>query len=116
MQRVVGRNGCACKPFYFTPSFDNSLVGDGTENPRPSHRSADGCRVYNPPRVSHHPWGCGGGCCGRMLSPAGVLLCALMWHPAGARNVSLLVAVGAGGAPALNTAPPLVRRPRIYPV
>src|SRR5258708_15146550 len=50
------------------------------------------------------PWGCGVGYCGRMLSPAVVLLCALMCHPAGARNVALLVAVGQFGDPALKTA------------
>ncbi len=44
------------------------------------------------------------GYCGRMLSPAVVLLCALMCHPAGARNVALLVAVGQFGDPALKTA------------
>src|SRR5258708_36137446 len=39
-----------------------------------------------------------------MLSPAVLLLCALMCHPAGARNVALLVAVGQFGDPALKTA------------
>jgi hypothetical protein len=39
-----------------------------------------------------------------MLSPAFLLLCALICHPAGARNVALLVAVGQFGDPALKTA------------
>jgi hypothetical protein len=39
-----------------------------------------------------------------MLSPAVLLLCALMCHPAGARNVALLVAVGQFGDPTLKTA------------
>jgi uncharacterized caspase-like protein len=39
-----------------------------------------------------------------MLSPAALLLCALMCHPAAARNVALLVAVGQFSDPQLKTA------------
>ena len=41
---------------------------------------------------------------GRMLSPAALLLCALICHPASARNVALLVAVGQFSDPQLKTA------------
>jgi hypothetical protein len=49
--------------------------------------------------------------CGRALAPAALLLCALIGHPALARNVALLVAVGQFSDPQLKTAqllgPPL---------
>jgi hypothetical protein len=44
------------------------------------------------------------GYCGRVLLPAALLLCALIWHPAAARNVALLVAVGQFDDPRLKTA------------
>jgi Caspase domain/Domain of unknown function (DUF4384) len=41
---------------------------------------------------------------GRVFSPAVLLLCALVQHPAAARNIALLVAVGQFSAPELKTA------------
>ena len=44
------------------------------------------------------------GCCGRVLSPAALLLGALICHPAASRNLALLVAVGQFSDPQLKTA------------
>ena len=64
----------------------------------------DGCRVYNARKVSHHLWGCSVDYRGRVLLPAALLLCALISHPAAARNVALLVGVGQFSDPMLKTA------------
>jgi hypothetical protein len=59
--------------------------------------------VYNAAKVSHH-WGCSVDYRGRVLLPAALLLCALISHPAAARNVALLVGVGQFSDPMLKTA------------
>jgi Caspase domain/Domain of unknown function (DUF4384) len=58
--------------------------------------------VYNAAKVSHH-WGFSVDHRGRVLLPAALLLCALISHPAAARNVALLVAVGQFSDPMLKT-------------
>jgi Caspase domain/Domain of unknown function (DUF4384) len=58
--------------------------------------------VYNETRVSHHLRDQNVSHRGRVLSPAMVLLCALLCHSAAARNVALLVAVGQFSDPNLK--------------